>query len=303
MGAGASAEAIPVALNLKEAINTFVDTLIGSDVPLRPAEYEEISKTGEWLEYYGDVKWLMENSKGKTIDEFAKDLYDRADDAELNLVKSIVGAYFMITQSDNKLDRRYSHFLSVFADPERTARRPRGNIKVVTWNYDSQFETGYALKYKSDLPTAITQLQAFPFVNGEGKISEDEIDFKKFAVVRLNGIAGLQLTPQGKSRMISFVTLPRPEAVKRAVHFHKLYKHGDGTQRPLMVYAWEQHVDIAEKSRQISREILANTNVLVIVGYSFPPFNEDIDREILRSIKNLHKVYVQDVAPDGILEK
>lgn len=302
MGAGASCAAIPLAKELKEKISSFVQTFVGSDIPLNPQMYEGISSSSEWLAFYDDVQWLIKHSAQKSIDEFAKDLYDRSDDAGLNRVKSIVSTYFMIIQSEHRLDPRYSHFLSVYADPDRTARRPKGNIKVVTWNYDSQFEASYALKYHSNLHVAVAQLQAFPFLSPEGQFLEEEIDRERFSVVRLNGIAGMQSTPQGKGRAISFVTLSRPDAIRKALEFHKLFKHGHGNHQPLMVYAWENE-DISRKSRLYSKEIFANTNVLVVVGYSFPAFNEDIDREILRSIKNLYKVYVQDVNPDGILEK
>ena len=39
--------------------------------------------------------------------------------------------------------------------------------------------------------------------------------------------------------------------------------------------------------------ILLNTTILIIIGYSFPFFNRDIDRGILNRMKNLNKIYVQ----------
>jgi hypothetical protein len=40
-----------------------------------------------------------------------------------------------------------------------------------------------------------------------------------------------------------------------------------------------------------------NTEILVIIGYSFPFFNREVDRQILNSMLKLEKVYIQ--APDA----
>jgi len=38
----------------------------------------------------------------------------------------------------------------------------------------------------------------------------------------------------------------------------------------------------------------SNTMILVVIGYSFPFFNRDVDRLIIGEMKNLLKVYIQD---------
>jgi hypothetical protein len=59
-----------------------------------------------------------------------------------------------------------------------------------------------------------------------------------------------------------------------------------------MKFAWEESVT----SRSVVDEAVAATeatDVLVVIGYSFPFFNRMIDRRIIRSMKKLTKVYFQ----------
>lgn len=55
-------------------------------------------------------------------------------------------------------------------------------------------------------------------------------------------------------------------------------------------YAWENDPKILEKCKTI----LKNTDVLIIIGYSFPAFNRKIDSELLKSLKQDAKIYYQD---------
>jgi hypothetical protein len=45
------------------------------------------------------------------------------------------------------------------------------------------------------------------------------------------------------------------------------------------------------------------TNVLVVIGYSFPFFNREIDRKIIKAMSKIHKVYFQSKEPDALVER
>ena len=49
-----------------------------------------------------------------------------------------------------------------------------------------------------------------------------------------------------------------------------------------------------------SQKIISETNALVIIGYTFPFFNREIDRKILRTIIPDIKIYIQDLYPERI---
>jgi hypothetical protein len=63
---------------------------------------------------------------------------------------------------------------------------------------------------------------------------------------------------------------------------------------PALSFAWEQ--DAINKSflDQLVTHF-GKTQVLVIIGYSFPTFNRDIDKQLLeRAFGSLQKIYIQD---------
>src|SRR5690606_6698650 len=60
-----------------------------------------------------------------------------------------------------------------------------------------------------------------------------------------------------------------------------------------------------EKFIEYTMNKIKETNVLVIIGYSFPFFNREIDMTILNSINlnNLNAVYIQDLYPEEVWTK
>lgn len=53
---------------------------------------------------------------------------------------------------------------------------------------------------------------------------------------------------------------------------------------------------------QSLRETTKDTELVVVIGYSFPFFNRETDREIFKGMPKLKKVYVQDVNPDAVIQ-
>jgi len=61
--------------------------------------------------------------------------------------------------------------------------------------------------------------------------------------------------------------------------------------------------DSSEPSEKILNrvdKIIAQTDALVIIGYTFPFFNREIDRRMLQNLKPEAKVYIQDKYPNRI---
>ena len=70
---------------------------------------------------------------------------------------------------------------------------------------------------------------------------------------------------------------------------------------PSLSFAWEKEKYETEIN-QIAADAIKETQVLVIIGYSFPFFNRAIDQSVLKSMKP-YKVYIQDKYPDRILSR
>lgn len=62
-------------------------------------------------------------------------------------------------------------------------------------------------------------------------------------------------------------------------------------------FAWENYAERelqkTNQSFQFARKICNKTDILVIIGYSFPIFNRTIDKELFNEMTQLERVYVQ----------
>lgn len=61
-------------------------------------------------------------------------------------------------------------------------------------------------------------------------------------------------------------------------------------------FAWYHDWELVNKIIENYNE----TDILVVVGYSFPFFNREVDRKIIRAMINLKKIYIQDCVPENI---
>ncbi len=93
----------------------------------------------------------------------------------------------------------------------------------------------------------------------------------------------------------------RNEMFKRIIGYNHTYKASTSTN---IHFAWEND-DIPLNTRELAKEATKATNILVVVGYSFPVFNREIDRDIINNMKNLEKIYFQIPTEDidGVIER
>jgi hypothetical protein len=75
--------------------------------------------------------------------------------------------------------------------------------------------------------------------------------------------------------------------------------------RPLLSFAWERHWEEETKLLiQTAKKAIENTQVLVIIGYSIPFFNREVDRDIFSIISHTtKKIFIQDCDPHSVFEK
>ena len=69
--------------------------------------------------------------------------------------------------------------------------------------------------------------------------------------------------------------------------------------RTHLSFAWEKtenHYKMMESLLKTTQD----TEQVVVIGYSFPFFNRQTDREIIGSMTNLKKIYVQDMNADEV---
>lgn len=163
----------------------------------------------------------------------------------------------------------------------------KDNVKFITWNYDLQLELafksftpdnsswdyvdenlGFRIKSKFKRPLQVCHLNGY---HGYYTIDKKEIDIHEFP--KSNNIPEILDT-------LSYI----PESLDRKqLNFHETIN-----------YAWESST-IAIETREQARRVFQETDILVIIGYSFPNFNKEIDKSLFDKLKRREtRIYYQD---------
>jgi len=72
--------------------------------------------------------------------------------------------------------------------------------------------------------------------------------------------------------------------------------------RSSLSFAWERDNADEPIHKKVIKE-LGDTEILVVIGYSFPFFNREVDRQIIKAMTNLRKVYFQAPDANNLIER
>ncbi len=273
LGAGASAKSLPVAKDmpcrlqeLASKIETYTDR--GDHLSGRVEEVVE------------NLKWLTDSSlKFSSVDALARNFHLRTDNGQMDRLKTALAVFFLLEQAQRPVDPRYRDFLSYLGqlDERRNVAMPT-DVRVISWNYDMQFEKAYSEFLRpDDYPKVATALQVVPGL-GEGAYCSE-----CFSLVKLNGTASMVLGSQGLAREYkTYLTADFENTLKYVGSYH------DPGTKPYLNFAWE---DDELRNHAMSR--IGPVETLVVIGYSFPLVNRDVDHEILTRRLRAEKLYVQ----------
>jgi hypothetical protein len=299
LGAGASANAVPVVNALSKEIQFMIDEINqpGFEDALKgygtlTVPFKNVIKSLE-----EDLIWLMSKEKEHaTIDTYAKKLTIRKDLTKLNRLKIVFSLFLSVHQANKRVDYRYDYFLAALLEENA---RFTDDVNLVSWNYDNQLELAYS-EYAQvhNLNECAVQLN-LTLKNSElNKINPDGFNFLK-----VNGSTSVF----DEHRFRSYYFLPKLKYDSPGELWHealtlftKLKK--SRLNHSALSFAWEKWGNSSDYFKKVS-ETFSNTEVLVIIGYSFPFFNRLIDRAILKDAVNLKKIYIQDIYPENILDK
>jgi hypothetical protein len=316
-GAGASCNCLPIYNNFSKRFSDFIDFVDRHKIQdtLKEDYRDNIKSLYELLI---DLKknLLFHN----TPDTLAKKLFHSDDHKSLENLKIGIILFFLFEQVFIKegtdpevkiaMDLRYDSFIAAILKPIPKKIEFINNIKILTWNYDLQFEIAYSRYTKLSVQKIQEKIQRYP------SIASSHIAFQEdnISIVHLNGIAFS--SPDGKFEDADLVGQfeNRESIVIKYLldNFKSLCEKELLRTRflKLLSFAWENtnenftlkdvvHIDHAKR-------IAANTHILVINGYSFPIFNRTVDLELFKTMKFLKKIYIQSPnAKDvkGIIEE
>jgi len=283
LGAGASVNCIPVVEKLAEGFHEIGNLIVSPNEKLNVSsdQIENVNLLSE------QIRELSKISKNRaSIDTVAKSYFLQKNDALLRQLKISLSAYILLQQKYNPVDWRYDLFLaSIFK--ESLTQIPE-NIKILSWNYDNQFELAY---------NSFQREHKFLGNRHELKIFDKNSKIAHLVdsgfIYKLNGSAGVTFDKRNDSESYS-LDVQMNSVLKEFMRLNE-----EPLLEPGISFAWE-HPHLAEERLPM---ILANCKIIVTIGYSFPFFNRQIDKMIFEHATKLEKVYIQNPKASEIEEK
>lgn len=226
-------------------------------------------------------------SEHATIDTYAKRLFLTHRVADFKRLKDVLCVYFVWLQLQSKPDQRYDSFLANVLSDKTLSIPPE--ISVISWNYDSQFEIAYrSYSTNNFLPILDKNIEGvWPDVKNTGLIYKvnGSATFGDFSAVL--DVMNDKSIPKELQLIIYYDDL-LADTRDLGYQFHT---H--------LSFAWEESPN-KDKMMNSMAQCLEDTESVVVIGYSFPFFNRELDRQIFNMMPNLQTVYIQDPNPEAV---
>ena len=297
---------LPVINELEEAIHTIIprNQYGAYDTDGNYAEAEGVGK----VSYINLVNALMDLKEMcasyPTIDTLAKQLYvthsyyitESGRRVAYEDLKRYLAMALLMFQDHKTRDLRYDAFLASVIDDH--GKLPP--MTILSWNYDAQFELAYS-GYS-------TESRYIPFLWKKLNVLNKTYasDFNpdaNFAMIKLNGTAFFsdmrykdEIYGSSEAGIRDcFFGGERKTKVQYAADYLSSVCHNR------LSYAWEK--DGFEKMKDNLIKRINNTEELVVIGYSFPYVNNSVDTFVIKNMRRLQKVIIQDPNPEEIEER
>ena len=279
-------EGMPLVIEIPQRILYICDLIRNSDST--PDLYITTAKTQPSIEFtkdllVKDLMWLYDGAiKHATIDTFAKKLFLTGRVEEYNKLKKLLAIYFIIEQVINKPDSRYDTFLANILTPKLEIPN---RIKILTWNYDSQFEIAFN-EYRK---TIISPKDIGCYSLYDNEITESP------AIFKVNGTASF-------NNWNSLANFRSNHKLNKTILDKIIYAYKDNES--LLSFAWETSKKKSDDIPTIKTAIeqIKEARILVVVGYTFPFFNRVVDKSLISSMDYLNKIYIQDPRANEVMQ-
>lgn len=215
-----------------------------------------------------------------TPDIFAKYLLETGQIEKYKYLKSLISAFFFNQEVDkNKFDKRSLTFLTSILNESKFP----DEIKIISWNYDTQIEIASEMLDPKQLGR--TNFSSWPinYLKGEANPNTPFI-------LHINGVSGY------------IDSLADDNYCKKATEDLDIL----GQKKTFLSFAWEeeskyhfQQDPFLGNRLDLAKKMINGTEILVVIGYSFPYFNRKFDKVIINTCRpSLTKVYYQDPGVD-----
>lgn len=251
-----------------------------------------------------DFQWLIDNAqKHATIDTFARKLMLTGQIKEYTKLKRLLSVFFKVEQLTTPPDSRYDSFFASVLQPNTKGQlRISKDISILTWNYDSQIELAY-LEYISDgLYKEDIDFPSDLGIDIHSKVSEfvkpkSHQDDGERQIFKLNGSAAFQTEYSMAHYYLKHRGKLDDSMIRAILEIYAVpyYKNGD-TKLSMMNFAWDTEDEYENKTNYKARleSAICDAVSLVVIGYSFPYFNREMDAFLLSRMGKLEHIYLQD---------
>jgi hypothetical protein len=290
LGAGASYNAIPIWKGQGKSmlgVSRYIKGYIDDNERLKKEETKilhenaTLNNLADRIGHYGNLAIQY-----GSIDIYAKRLHLLGDLRQLDELKFCLSIYFDLwenfindsTPLNNeakytKVDKRYLSLLSVLLEKGLDKSNPKlnKNISFISWNYDLQLEFAYESFMENKAASLSEVNEGLSFMEEKNRYKE---------VIHLNGHRG-NFIDGGKY----YDNVPN--LIHGSIDNYLLglqYEKDDfraKSYKNCIKYAWEHD----SNSLKDALEIMKSTNILVIIGYSFPSFNRRIDAQLINAFQ------------------
>ena len=325
-GAGASAQTIPVASQLKLRLNDLKVYLKTNFVKINQGALSQLhhhlrGHQNELEQFISDIDWLLtETEYYDTIDVYAKNLYDSGS-SSLNRLKMVLAFYFYFEQIvtfpslksleetekfKKAIDSRYDNLFTQIADRQNGDIVFGDKIKILTWNYDMQIDMSIKKYTKKNIATVKKDYHIYPNINSYNDDERFKVDISNFCTIKLNGNAFFDqlgyddssLSHQLYDETNNSVQAKIANALLVYVSMFSRSTSYSSDNFKFFNFSWERDGKYTGFNRTFEyvREIARETKVLVVSGYSFPTLNNITDIQILDEMWPL-EIHIQDENP------
>lgn len=305
LGAGASFNALPIwkgqGNSMVEVANQIRAVTNNTDVKKSPETAvlfynSELIDLANKMSNYGSLAVEF-----GSIDVYARRLHLLGENEELNNLKYHLSVYFDLWENFiyknqiidlikkthyQKIDKRYYSLLSVLLEKNGNTPKLNDLVSFISWNYDLQME----MAYKSFLPNNANSLKD---INSGFRFLTDEENDNDLDIIHLNGHRGV-FKNGGKtySNVRDNLYDSFEEYLLGLLDNTTQFRRSKIDYSNCMKYAWETE----SKSLEYAKKVMRDTDILIIIGYSFPSYNRKIDSELINEFekKSSRQIIYQD---------
>jgi hypothetical protein len=194
------------------------------------------------------------------------------------------------TNVSSYLDRRYKTF--ILPNRNRVSKKFDENINFISWNYDLQLEMAYAEIAGQSIEMSQIDLQVFP-----SPATCKGIDLKISSIIKLNGTCCMYYSSSTSSKIENtiedrnFIWQDSYLDWMNDIFYNNSSRILGG--KPFFKFYFEDQYPLNSKAVEYANEIMKETEILVVIGYSFHPSNREIDKKVFENSDKIKKVIFQ----------